>query len=113
MSQISVIIVSWNACGYLRDCLDSIRQTGTSVVHEVIVVDNASTDGSAEMVEEQFPEVVLIKSAKNLGFARANNLGIKRASGEYLALVNSDVLVHPDCLQRLAAVLDARRDVGM
>ena len=113
MSQISVIIVSWNARGYLRDCLDSLRQTGEPVVHEVIVVDNASTDGSAEMVAEQFPEVILIKSAKNLGFARANNLAIQRASGEYIALVNSDVIVHPDCLQRLAAALETQQEVGM
>lgn len=113
MNRISVLIVSWNARDYLRDCLNSIHQTGASVVQEVIVVDNASTDGSPEMVAEQFPGVILIKSSENLGFARANNLGIKRASGAYLALVNSDVIVHPNCLQQLAAVFDHQQDVGL
>ena len=106
MKTISVIIVSWNARSYLRDCLDSIRQTGTSCVHEVIVVDNASSDGSPEMVAEQFPEVTLIRSMENLGFARANNLAIKHATGSMLALVNSDVIIHAGCLEKLAEFLE-------
>jgi cellulose synthase/poly-beta-1,6-N-acetylglucosamine synthase-like glycosyltransferase len=81
MGRISVIIISWNARGYLRDCLNSLRQTGTPVVHEVIVVDNASSDGSPEMVVAEFPEVKLVPAGGNLGFARANNLGIKQATG--------------------------------
>jgi GT2 family glycosyltransferase len=113
MSQISVIIVSWNAREYLRGCLESIRKTGSSVVHEVIVVDNASTDGSAEMAEKEFAEVILIRSKENLGFARANNLGIKRATGSILALINSDVVVHPNCFQELAAFLEREPKVGL
>ena len=113
MKSISIIIVSWNACDYLRDCLDSIRQTGASSVKEVIVVDNASTDGSPEMVAEHFPEVTLIQSEENLGFARANNMGIKRATGSMFALVNSDVIIHPGCLETLAAYLDQHNDVGL
>lgn len=113
MSKISVIIVSWNACGYLRDCLNSIRQTGGDVVHEVIVVDNASSDDSPDMVAKEFPEVVLIRSTENLGFARANNLGIKRATGSFLALVNSDVIVHPNCFQALVAQLEAHPKMGL
>lgn len=105
MNPVSVIIVSWNARAYLRDCLNSIRCTGTSCVREVIVVDNASIDGSPEMVEERFPEVVLIRSAENLGFARANNLAFERATGSILALVNSDVIVHSGCLEALATFL--------
>lgn len=113
MKPITVIIVSWNARGHLRDCLHSIRQTGASCVHEVIVVDNASTDGSPEMVAAQFPEVTLIRSEDNLGFARANNLAIKRTTGSVLALVNSDVIVHPGCLETLAAFLDHHDSVGL
>ncbi len=113
MGEISAIIVSWNACGFLRNCLNSIRKTAGFVVCEVVVVDNASTDGSPEMVEEEFPEVKLVRAGENLGFAKANNLGIRHATGSYLALVNSDVVIHPECLQRLLAFLKARKDVGL
>jgi GT2 family glycosyltransferase len=113
MSDISVIIVSWNARGYLRDCLNSIRETGGSCIREVVVVDNASSDGSPEMVVEQFSEVKLIQTGKNLGFARANNRGIQLAAGSYLALINSDVVVHPGCFQKLAAFLDAHPEAGL
>jgi hypothetical protein len=113
MSELSVIIVSWNAHDYLRDCLVSIRETGGLLVREVIVVDNGSTDGSREMVAAKFPEATLIHSLENLGFARANNLGIKRASGRWLALVNSDVVVHADCFRRLVGFLESRPEVGL
>lgn len=113
MSDISVIIVSWNACEYLKKCLISIADTGGSTVREVIVVDNNSTDGSAEMVEADFPKVMLIRSRENLGFARANNIGISKASGRWLALVNSDVVVHADCFERLVETLDNQPKVGL
>ena len=113
MKSVSVIIVSWNTRGHLRDCLDSVLRTGASCVQEVIVVDNASTDGSAELVAEEFPEVTLIRSGENLGFARANNLALKRANGSILALVNSDVVVHAGCFERLAGFLDQHDDVGL
>ncbi|WAK00562.1 glycosyltransferase family 2 protein [Methylobacter sp. YRD-M1] len=113
MKSISVIIVSWNARDYLRDCLNSIHQTGASCVQEVIVVDNASKDGSPEVVAEYFPEVRLIKSEENLGFARANNLAMEHAKGSIFALVNSDVIVHEGCLEKLAVFLDDHPDIGM
>ena len=113
MKTISIIIVSWNARSYLRQCLESIRRTGASDGNEIIVVDNASTDGSPELVESEFPEVKLIRTPENLGFARANNLALKIASGSLLALINSDVILHPDCLQTLAAFLDNHPDVGL
>jgi GT2 family glycosyltransferase len=113
MSAISVVIVSWNGCEYLRNCLASIRETGGSVVREVIVVDNASSDGSPDMVAIEFPEVTLVRSVENLGFARANNLGMRRSTGSLMALVNSDVIVHPNCFQRLAAFLDNHPEVGL
>jgi len=113
MSKISVIIVSWNARRYLRDCLASVRETAGSLIREMIVVDNASTDGSPDMVAEQFPEVTLIRSSENVGFARANNLGIQRASGTLLALINSDVIVHPGCFEQLTRILESQRGVGL
>jgi hypothetical protein len=113
MRDISVIIVSWNAREHLKNCLESVRKTGGTQVREIIVVDNASTDGSPEMVTEQYPEVVLVQSSENLGFARATNLGMQRATGSLLALVNSDVIIDPDCLRRLAACLEEYEDAGL
>jgi len=113
MKEISVIIVSWNAREFLSDCLNSIRKSGGESVREVIVVDNGSSDASAEMVSEQFPEVTLERSKENLGFARGNNLGIQRATGEYLALINSDVVLHPGSLDQLASCLSRRHEVGL
>ena len=83
------------------------------MIREVIVVDNASTDGSPEMVNEQFPEVTLIRSGENLGFARANNVGIKQAAATYLGLINSDVIVHPKCFEKLAAFLEENREAAL
>lgn len=113
MSQVSVIIVSWNARRFLKDCIESVRRTGGRLVREIVVVDNASTDGSPEMVKELFPEVTLVRASTNLGFAKANNLGMKHCRGDFLALVNSDVIVHPECFQKLAALLDSREQVGL
>jgi GT2 family glycosyltransferase len=113
MHKLSVIIVSWNARGYLRDCLDSIYKTVGQMECEIIVVDNASTDGSPDMVAADFPKVKLIRSSENLGFAKANNLGAKASSGSWLALVNSDVVLHPNCFQELVLFMDSNGDVGL
>jgi len=113
MGSISVIIVSWNARDYLAKCLSSLSATGGSLIQEIIVVDNASTDGSPAMVAQCFPDARLVCAGENLGFARANNLGATFASGRYLALVNSDVVVHPDCLQRLTELLESDPSVGL
>jgi len=113
MKPISVIIVNWNAQDYLRQCLDSVYATSLPCVQEVIVVDNASVDGSPEMVAKDFPDVVLIRAPSNLGFARANNLAMTRATGALVALVNSDALVHEGCLQALAEYLQQHPDVGI
>jgi len=95
------------------NCLNSIRGSGGSLIREVIVVDNASADGSPDMVADQFPEVKLIRSRENLGFACANNLGLKHASATCLALINSDVIVHPGCFEKLVAFLESHREAGL
>ena len=113
MGGVSVVIVSWNARDYLRECLLSVRKTAGAVVKEIIVIDNASSDGSPEMVAAEFRDVMLIRATENLGFARANNLALERASGSWLALVNSDVVVHPDCFQQLVKYLESHDEVGL
>lgn len=110
--EISVVIVSWNTRRYLEECLQSLG-SGISRHHEIIVIDNGSTDGSADMVSTLFPSVTLVQTEANLGFSKANNIGIQRARGDYIALINSDVHVLSGCLDRLASYLDGHFDVGM
>ena len=95
--RLSVCIVSWNTCGYLRECLTSLLAyppAGDEI--EVIVVDNASSDGSAEMAAGEFPSVILLAETTNLGYAEGNNLALERATGDALLLLNPDVVVYPD-----------------
>src|SRR6476659_4793577 len=103
--EISVIIVGWNARHYLELCLESLTKAPPRRSMEIIVVDNASADGSAEMIEARFPQVKLIRSLENVGFSRGNNLGIRQCQGRYIALVNPDVIVFPGCLDALADFL--------
>lgn len=107
MIDISVIIVSWNAREYLLKCLDSLYSSAEALTTEVIVVDNASSDGSPEAVELRFPDVRVIRTGSNLGFAKANNIGIKASTGKYVCLINSDVVLLDGCLQRLYECLEA------
>jgi len=113
MKELSIIIVSWNAREFLRACLQSIRETGQDIDHEIIVVDNASEDGSPEAVQRDFPEVILIQTGANLGFAAANNRGLSRAQGRYFCLINPDVVLQPDCLRVLLRFMDCNPDTGM
>jgi len=110
---VSVIIVSWNARGYLKQCLESLTPAVCRYPMEIIVVDNASSDGSPELVESSFPQVRLIRNPINLGFARGNNLGIQNSHGRYLCLINSDVKVLPDCISRLVDYCEQHPEVGM
>lgn len=91
----SVFIVSWNVRDYLRTCLQALAKERSEADFEVIVVDNASLDGSCEMVRREFDWVKLISSARNLGFAAANNLGAQEARGEYYVLLNPDTEINP------------------
>jgi len=110
--DISVVIVGWNAKHYLELCLESLAKAPPRRSMETLVVDNASSDGSAEMIESRFPWVKLIRSSENLGFAKGNNLAIRQCQGRYIALVNPDVIVFPGCLDALADFLDQNPEVG-
>jgi GT2 family glycosyltransferase len=110
--DVSIVIVAWNAGHYLAQCLESLMVATPRCNIEVLVVDNASTDGTAEMIEGKFPWVRLIKSSENLGFARGNNVAIRQCEGRYIALVNPDVVILPGCLDELADFLDEHSKVG-
>jgi GT2 family glycosyltransferase len=91
--DVSIIIVNWNTKQLLQDCLTSVYERAGEVDYEIIVVDNASTDGSAEMIKIDFRQVILIENTENRGFAAANNQGMAVAKGRYVLLLNSDTVV--------------------
>lgn len=108
-----MVIVNWNTCGYLRQCLQSLSaEAQSSSQAEVIVVDNASTDGSAEMVRQEFPWVKLVANSRNAGYAKGNNQGILLAEGRYVLLLNPDTVVPTGALGKLIAWMDSHPDVG-
>ena len=103
---VSAVIVNWNTRDYLRECLQSLEQTAIGELLETIVVDNASGDGSADMVAREFPGVTLIRSSRNLFYAAGNNLGVAEASGEYLLILNPDTEALGDAVAQLRGFLD-------
>jgi GT2 family glycosyltransferase len=111
--DLSIVIVNWNTREMLRDCLESVRSQLHGVQAQIIVIDNASKDGSVAMVAEQFPEVRLIANLENRGFAAANNQGFNGVSSRHVLLLNSDTIVHGDVLKRSVEFLDMHADVGM
>jgi len=111
--DLSIIIVTWNGKQYAWECLDSLRTYQGDPTVEVIVVDNASSDGTPAMVKQEFPWVRLIQSGANLGFAKANNIGMVASTGKYVCLVNSDVRVLPDCLPNMREYMEANPTIGM
>lgn len=111
--ELSVIIASWNTCELTRSCLRSLSQHLHSVPHEVIVVDNASGDGSAEMIAAEFPDVRLIRNPANAGFAVANNQAMRVARGSWFMLVNSDTELNDDSVARLFERVRGEPDVGV
>ena len=111
--DLSIIIVSWNVRELLRACLHSIDSQRCGLDVEVIVVDGASSDGSAAMVGEVFPWVKLIACNENIGFPRGNNLGLAKASGRYLLLLNPDTEIKQDALSVMVKYLTQHQDVGL
>ncbi len=111
--QLSVIIVNYNVRDFLHHALVSLQKAMRGIKGEIIVVDNASDDGSVEMVRRRFPSVTLIAEKTNLGFAKANNIALKRARGKYLLLINPDTLVQEDTLRVMIKFFDENPDVGL
>jgi GT2 family glycosyltransferase len=109
---LSIIIVNYNTKEVIRNCLSSIYKNPYEQPFEVIVVDNNSLDGSQEVIEREFCDVILIKNSENVGFARANNQGIKISSGEYILILNPDTVLFPEALGRMIAFMEKNPDVG-
>lgn len=110
---LSIVIVNWNTRAVLRDCLASIFDCTRALAFEIIVVDNASTDGSVEMLKRDFPQVQVIANDVNAGFAKACNQGMRIFKGELILLLNSDTYVRDDALARMAHYVWSRPEVAM
>ena len=110
--DLSIVIVNWNTREMLREVLASTFAGQGDLALQVIVIDNASTDGSAEMVAAEFPQAALIRNTENRGFAAANNQGFERATGRHILLLNSDTIVLGDVLPASVRYLDEHPRVG-
>jgi GT2 family glycosyltransferase len=113
MTLVSVLIVNYNGAAVIIQCLRTLLEHSRAIVPEIIVVDNASSDGSPDLIAEQFPQVKLIKSAVNLGFGQGNNLAAQAATGEFLLLLNPDTIVPGEFLPPLVGVMDADPQVAI
>jgi hypothetical protein len=111
--KLSIIIVSWNVRKELVDCLRSIENNKPCCEFEIIVADNASSDGTVQAVQREFTHATVIANRDNRGFSAANNQAIKIAKGEYLLLLNPDTIVHKNSFDNLIRVLDEKPDAGM
>lgn len=112
---LSIIIVNWNVKELLRKCLESVYggAKNASFGLEVIVVDNASTDGSAEMVKRKFPQTALIANKTNQGFAKANNQGISLSKGDFILLLNPDTVILDNALGKSVEFMKKNKDCGV
>jgi GT2 family glycosyltransferase len=110
--DLSILVVNYNTCDYLKKCIDSIFNNFLPLSIEVIVIDNASRDNSVEMLSTSFPNIKLIENKTNLGFASANNQGIDIALGRYILLLNPDTEILPNTLPEMVNYLDKNNEVG-
>lgn len=115
MIDLSIIIVSYNTKEFLQDLLNflDVAIEKSRRLFEVIVVDNASSDHSFLMVQKEFPHVKLIKNKENLGFSKANNIGIKKAKGEYILFLNPDTIVNREALETMISFMDSHQNTGV
>ncbi len=111
--DVSVCIANWNCRELLRRCLESLYDQPQGVAFEVVVVDNASADGAAEMVAAEFPGVTLVRNRDNRGFSKANNQAAALARGRYLFFLNNDTVVPPETLRKFLEFAEANPSVGM
>ncbi len=113
MADISIIIVNWNTKDMLAECINGVRAKTRQCSIEVIVVDNGSSDGSQEELRNNFKDVILIENCSNLGFSRANNIGIKAAKGKYICLLNSDTVAQDGIFDKMFSYMEENSGTGI
>lgn len=113
MVELSIVIPSHNTRDFLEKCLKSIKENPPSMSYELIVVDDASTDGSRQMVEKEFPLVKVIRNQKNSGFSKSSNSGIRKSKGRFILLLNSDTLILPGAFDEMISNLERNAKAGI
>jgi GT2 family glycosyltransferase len=113
MTPVTAIIVSWNCRRQLQDCLLSLSACMVRYPISVIVVDNSSVDGTELMIKEAFPQVKCIQAGKNLGFSKANNIGVQYCKSSYILFLNPDTIVNEEAIVVMADQLDSHPDIGI
>jgi GT2 family glycosyltransferase len=111
--DLSIIIVNYNVKEFLQNLLHSLNKAVSNLRHEVVVIDNASDDGSVEFIHEKFPQIKLISNQTNLGFSKANNIALKISSGKFILLINPDTLVREDTITKMIEFLNNHPDAGL
>ena len=111
--DLSIIIVNYNVKEFLQNLIHSIEKASTNLTKEIIIIDNASDDGSVEFIKEKFPQIKLIANQTNLGFGKANNIGLKQAAGKYILLINPDTLVAEDTFEKMIQFFESNKNVGL
>ena len=111
--DVSMVVVSSNSNDLLRDCLQTLKREAGDITYETLVVDNASRDGSADMLQQEFPAVRLVRSPVNLGFAAGNNRAFHMAQGCYIVLLNSDAFMRPGTLSKAMEHMEKNPDVDL
>ena len=110
---VSVSLVNWNGGTDIIRCLESLYAQTYPNIREVVIVDNGSTDGSVAVIEEKFPNVRILKNDSNLGFCKAHNQAIRMSQGEFVLLLNFDILLEPDFLSYMVSAMTSEDRVGM
>ena len=111
--ELSIIILNYNTFSLTCECIQSIYDTTQGVAFEIILVDNASAESDADLFKLKFPELVLVRSATNVGFAKGNNLGIEKAAGEYILLLNSDILLTENAVNKCLSAMKSDSNIGV
>lgn len=111
--DLSIIIVNYNVKEFLQNLIHSIEKASSNLTKEIIIVDNASDDGSVEFIKAKFPQIKLIANQTNLGFGKANNIALKLATGKYILLINPDTLVAEDTFEKMIQFLESHPSAGL
>jgi GT2 family glycosyltransferase len=110
--KLSVVIICWNDLKVILDCISSVYSETSAIDYDIIVSDNASSDGSVAAIRERFPEVRILENTENFGFGKGNNAGIRVAQGEYILILNPDTIVRDRALEKLVAYADQHIEAG-
>lgn len=110
---LSIVILTYNSEKIIRPCLDAIIEECIDLDYEILIIDNGSEDDTIKIINNSYPSCLLIKNSQNLGVAKARNIGIRKSNGDYILIVDDDVIVHPYSISKLLQKLNLNKDVGI